>query len=157
MIEPVVTTKERDPANLGGGAQPFYKLEAISTDACQARIECVVEAFADQVEGQLEIRQLDVLIEKRVGVVRIGQQALGEVALLPDSYVRVADNGRGIKADDNLIASLCFQCHSMIDQGSSLSKAERMAIWFDAHYLTVHILRMRGLWPEDVPLPKGFS
>jgi hypothetical protein len=65
--------------------------------------------------------------------------------------------GRGIKADDNMIASLCFQCHSQLDQGSKMSKSERMAMWFDAHYLTVHILRLRGLWPDDVPLPKGFS
>ena len=65
--------------------------------------------------------------------------------------------GRGIKADDNLIASLCFNCHSLLDQGSKMSKAERMAMWFDAHYLTVHVLKIRGLWPNDVPLPKGFS
>lgn len=64
--------------------------------------------------------------------------------------------GRGIKADDNLIASLCFQCHSMIDQGSSLSKAERMEIWFSAHYMTVRTLKARCLWPDDIPLPKGF-
>lgn len=65
--------------------------------------------------------------------------------------------GRSIKADDNLIASLCYSCHSQLDQGSALSKAERMAMWFDAHYLTVHALKIHGLWPEDVPLPKGFS
>lgn len=65
--------------------------------------------------------------------------------------------GRSIKADDNMIASLCFNCHSQLDQGSKMSKAERMAMWFDAHCLTVHILKLRGLWPDDVPLPKGFS
>ena len=65
--------------------------------------------------------------------------------------------GRSIKADDNLIASLCYSCHSQLDQGSDLSKAERMAMWFDAHYLTVHALKIHGLWPDDVPLPKGFS
>jgi hypothetical protein len=64
--------------------------------------------------------------------------------------------GRGIKADDNLIASLCFHCHGQLDQGTSMTKGERMAMWFNAHYLTVHILRTRGLWPDDVPLPKGF-
>lgn len=65
--------------------------------------------------------------------------------------------GRGIKADDNMIASLCFACHNELDQGSKLSKEERMAMWFDAHYLTVHLLCIQGLWPKDVSLPKGFS
>jgi hypothetical protein len=65
--------------------------------------------------------------------------------------------GRGIKADDNMIASLCFNCHSKLDQGNKMNKVERMAMWFNAQYLTVHILRLRGLWPDDVPLPKGFS
>ena len=32
--------------------------------------------------------------------------------------------GRGIKADDNLIASLCNQCHMEIDQGKGLTKEE---------------------------------
>jgi len=61
--------------------------------------------------------------------------------------------GRGIKADDNLIASLCFTCHSMIDQGSGLSKEERKKIWGDAHSLTVERMTSLGLWPDDVPKP----
>ena len=65
--------------------------------------------------------------------------------------------GRGIKASDNMIASLCFECHSHLDQGTSRTKLERMAMWFDAHYLTVHKLNASGLWPKNVPLPKGFS
>jgi hypothetical protein len=65
--------------------------------------------------------------------------------------------GRGIKASDEYTAALCFDCHMKLDQGTGMSKAERMAMWFDAHYLTVHILNIRGLWPDDVPLPKGFS
>lgn len=64
--------------------------------------------------------------------------------------------GRGIKADDNMIASLCFACHSEIDQGSKMSKPERMALWFDAHCMTVQVLTIQGLWPKDVPYPKGF-
>lgn len=65
--------------------------------------------------------------------------------------------GRGIKADDNLIASLCFHCHSQLDQGASMSKEERMEMWEDAHRLTVTMLRLRGLWPDDVPLPRVFT
>jgi hypothetical protein len=65
--------------------------------------------------------------------------------------------GRGIKASDEYIASLCFHCHSQLDQGASMTKAERQEMWEDAHRLTVTMLRLRGLWPDDVPLPKGFS
>jgi hypothetical protein len=45
--------------------------------------------------------------------------------------------GRGIKADDNLVAALCQKCHWEIDQGYTLSKAERQAMWQKAHELTI--------------------
>jgi hypothetical protein len=61
--------------------------------------------------------------------------------------------GRGIKADDNLIASLCYRCHSEIDQGSTLDKSQRQAIWCNAHEKTVDKLTKLGLWPVDVPVP----
>lgn len=61
--------------------------------------------------------------------------------------------GRGIKADDNLIASLCFRCHYELDQGSKLSKQERQKMWLEAHNKTVALLQERGLWPADVPIP----
>jgi hypothetical protein len=63
--------------------------------------------------------------------------------------------GRGIKADDNLIASLCNQCHMEIDQGKGLTKEERQKIWLYAHKETVRKLYLYGLWPNDVPLPEG--
>jgi hypothetical protein len=63
--------------------------------------------------------------------------------------------GRGIKADDNLIASLCYQCHAEIDQGKGLTKEERQKIWLYAHRETVRKLQGYGLWPNDVPLPEG--
>ena len=63
--------------------------------------------------------------------------------------------GRGIKADDNLIASLCNQCHMEIDQGKGLTKEERQKIWLYAHKETVRKLQLHGLWPTDVPLPEG--
>jgi hypothetical protein len=61
--------------------------------------------------------------------------------------------GRGIKADDNRCASLCAACHSMLDSGSILGRAERMAMWFTAHVKTVNELVRRGLWPSAVPVP----
>ena len=59
--------------------------------------------------------------------------------------------GRGIKADDNLVAALCLKCHYEIDQGSKLSKEERMEKWLKAHSKTVNALR--SVWPVDIPLP----
>ena len=63
--------------------------------------------------------------------------------------------GRGIKADDNLVAALCLNCHYEIDQGKNLSKLDRQVLWNNAHRATVFLLYKRGLWPSDVPLPSG--
>ena len=59
--------------------------------------------------------------------------------------------GRSIKADDNLIASLCFSCHAELDQGKNMSKDDRQAMWTAAHLKTVHKLTRLGLWPDKVP------
>ena len=64
--------------------------------------------------------------------------------------------GRGIKADDNLIAALCQHCHQKIDQGSKLSKQERQDLWNQAHMETVYCLTHSGKWPQDVPLPERY-
>ena len=61
--------------------------------------------------------------------------------------------GRGIKADDNLVAALCLHCHFEIDQGSNLDKNERQQLWNQAHQRTVDALTSTGQWPKDVPLP----
>ena len=45
--------------------------------------------------------------------------------------------GKGIKAHDYRIAALCFRCHSELDQGSKLSREERLQIWEDAHRKTI--------------------
>ena len=62
--------------------------------------------------------------------------------------------GRGIKADDNLAAALCLNCHYEIDQGKTLTKDERQDIWSRAHKKTVEALLSRDLWPKNVPLPE---
>lgn len=63
--------------------------------------------------------------------------------------------GRGIKADDNLVAALCMFCHAEIDQGAKWSREERQAAWQAAHEKTVLTLVERGLWPVDVPVPRA--
>jgi Fe-S oxidoreductase len=45
--------------------------------------------------------------------------------------------GRSIKAHDYRIAALCYSCHSQIDQGSKMSREDRVEIWEMAHRKTV--------------------
>jgi len=45
--------------------------------------------------------------------------------------------GRGIKAHDYRIAALCYRCHMELDQGSKMSKQERVNVWEDAHRATI--------------------
>jgi hypothetical protein len=45
--------------------------------------------------------------------------------------------GRSIKAHDYRIAALCFRCHAGLDQGSKMSKEDRVDIWEMAHRKTV--------------------
>ena len=59
--------------------------------------------------------------------------------------------GRGVKADDNLVAALCLGCHYKIDQGKDLSREERQELWQKAHYRTID--NLKDVWPKDVPFP----
>lgn len=61
--------------------------------------------------------------------------------------------GRSIKASDVYTAALCATCHSALDQGSRLSREERVTLWTEAHRRTVRELLRRGLWPADVEIP----
>ena len=45
--------------------------------------------------------------------------------------------GRGIKAHDYRIAALCYGCHMELDQGTSMSKQERVEMWDEAHRKTI--------------------
>ena len=48
--------------------------------------------------------------------------------------------GRGLKADDYRIASLCFRCHSDLDQGAKMSRQERLEMWEEAHRKTIGLM-----------------
>jgi len=65
--------------------------------------------------------------------------------------------GRGIKANDNLIAALCLRCHYEIDQGKTLSKQERQEMWQTAHRKTVNRLVELDLWPSNVAIPTAVA
>lgn len=45
--------------------------------------------------------------------------------------------GKGIKASDFRIAALCFRCHSELDQGSKMTKQERVEMWEESHRKTI--------------------
>lgn len=45
--------------------------------------------------------------------------------------------GRGLKAPDYRIASLCHHCHAEIDQGTKMTKEERIEAWDEAHRKTI--------------------
>jgi hypothetical protein len=53
--------------------------------------------------------------------------------------------GRGLKAHDFRIAALCYRCHHEIDQGSKMSKEERVNAWDEAHRATVGWLFLNDL------------
>lgn len=52
--------------------------------------------------------------------------------------------GRGLKASDYRIASLCYSCHSEIDQGKKLDKSQRVSMFEDAHRSTIGEFFERG-------------
>lgn len=52
--------------------------------------------------------------------------------------------GKGIKAHDYRIASLCFKCHAELDQGAKMSKVERVELWEEAHRKTIALLFESG-------------
>jgi len=56
--------------------------------------------------------------------------------------------GRSIKASDDKCASLCFTCHTELDSGAKMSRAERIDMWDKAHEKTVFELRKLGLWHD---------
>ena len=65
----------------------------------------------------------------------------------------VFGKGGSVKASDDRAASLCFACHAALDQGSSLSREERKALWWAAHVKTLRLLSDLGLWPKEIPVP----
>ena len=52
--------------------------------------------------------------------------------------------GTGIKSHDYRIASLCYQCHDMIDNHKELSRAEKVEAWEQAHRKTIGWLFEKG-------------
>lgn len=45
--------------------------------------------------------------------------------------------GMGIKVSDALVAALCYQCHTTLDQGSDMTREERRQFWNGAYIKTI--------------------
>lgn len=45
--------------------------------------------------------------------------------------------GGALKANDWAIAAMCFKCHTRIDQGHDMDKAEKKEFWRMAHVKTL--------------------
>ena len=52
--------------------------------------------------------------------------------------------GKGLKASDYRVASLCYACHMELDQGKHLDKQQRVEQWEDAHRKTIGLLFENG-------------
>lgn len=57
---------------------------------------------------------------------------VGQVVAAHSNQLRDG-KGRGLKADDFRVAYLCDRCHTEIDQGAKMSRAERVEYWENAH------------------------
>jgi hypothetical protein len=53
--------------------------------------------------------------------------------------------GMGIKSSDATIIALCYQCHSQLDQGGRMAKAERREFERDMNLRTLHALIEREI------------
>lgn len=58
------------------------------------------------------------------------------------------------KADDIFVAAMCRSCHTELDVGSHLTKAERQELWTAAWKKTVKRLVDEGNWPHDIDVPQ---
>lgn len=56
--------------------------------------------------------------------------------------------GRGLRASDEFTAAICVEHHYEIDQGSNLTKQQRVDMWNEAYQKTVNRLKEQNLWPD---------
>ena len=65
----------------------------------------------------------------------------------------VHGKAKALKSSDVFTAALCETCHAAIDQGSHLTREQRVDIWGNAWRRTVKELVRRGEWPMSVEIP----
>ena len=60
----------------------------------------------------------------------------------------VHGKGRSLRASDEFTAAICMEHHYEIDQGSNLTKQQRVDMWNEAYQKTVNRLKEQNLWPD---------
>jgi len=58
--------------------------------------------------------------------------------------------GRSIRSSDEFTAAICIEHHYEIDQGSNLTKQQRVDVWNEAYQKTVNRLKNSGKWPKEL-------
>jgi hypothetical protein len=62
----------------------------------------------------------------------------------------VHGKGKSLKSSDEFTAAICVEHHYEIDQGSNLTKQQRVDMWNEAYQKTVNRLKSQGLWPDEL-------
>jgi hypothetical protein len=62
----------------------------------------------------------------------------------------VHGKGRSLRASDEFTAAICVEHHYEIDQGSNLTKQQRVDMWNEAYQKTVNRLKSQNLWPDEL-------
>lgn len=84
--------------------------------------------------------------------------ATGEQAGVTWAHSNQAKHGKGMgeKASDVYVAALCAWCHRELDQGNGEDQEQKVRRWTGAWRKTISVAITSGLWPADIPLPKGW-
>ena len=61
------------------------------------------------------------------------------------SNQQIHGKGTGIKASDAMVASLCFTCHTELDNGKIYNKQERIDLWNEAYMKTIRVMIERKI------------
>jgi hypothetical protein len=76
----------------------------------------------------------------------------GSTQAAHSNWAKYGNKGKGVKASDEYTAALCIRCHFILDQGSKLTKEERIDMWEKAHRKTIERLIELDLWPDEVKI-----
>ena len=68
------------------------------------------------------------------------------------SHSNQAKHGKAksLKSSDEFVAAICVEHHFEIDQGSNLTKQQRIDMWNEAYQKTVNRLKAQNLWPDEL-------
>ncbi len=149
------TPLKRTPFKQKAPAMPRHERAPrapLSVDPSRFRLPVPITDAANPIEKTVYVRNKTLREAYRL----IACQACGAndgTVVCAHANEGIFGKGMAIKASDDRAASLCFRCHSRLDQGSDMKRDERRAFWLSAHIKTVAALVAAGHWPESVPIP----